>query len=78
MPDDGTAADVVGWVEPGDEGNVRRHAPDESQWWFFESHDKQYRGVRRMGSADWRELDEQKFTLVGFGRTPAAEIAARA
>eukprot|EP00966_Prymnesium_polylepis_P246902 5709669-Prymnesium_polylepis.1 len=29
--DDGTAADIVGWVEPGDEGDVRRHMPDDSQ-----------------------------------------------
>ena len=68
-PDEGTAADIVGWRGPGDEGDVRRHAPDDSQWWFFESPDKQYRGVQRMGHGDWRELDDQDFTLVGFGRT---------
>ena len=76
-PDEGTAADVIGWVEPGDEGDVRRHTPDDSQWWFYESPDQLHRGVQRMGHGGWRELDDQGLTLVGFGRTPAGEIAAR-
>eukprot|EP00966_Prymnesium_polylepis_P182063 4217753-Prymnesium_polylepis.1 len=40
--DDGSARDVVGWVEPGDEGDVRRHTPSYSQWWFIESPDSGY------------------------------------
>ena len=75
--DEGSAADVVGWVEPGDEGDVRRHSPDDSQWWFYESPDKLHRGVQRMGHGDWRELDEQGFTLVVLRRSPAFSPPAR-
>ena len=75
--DDGTAADVVGWVEPGDEGDVRRHSPDESQWWFIESPDALYRDVRRLSHSEWAELDDADYTLVGFGRTVASEVSAR-
>eukprot|EP00966_Prymnesium_polylepis_P305393 7056977-Prymnesium_polylepis.1 len=53
----GSARDVVGWVKPGDEGDVRRHTPSDSQWWFIQSPDGGYRDVRLMSRADHMDLD---------------------
>eukprot|EP00966_Prymnesium_polylepis_P182335 4224102-Prymnesium_polylepis.1 len=73
----GSARDVVGWVEPGDEGDVRRHTPSGSQWWFIQSPDGGYRDVRLMSRADYMDLHAAGYTLVAFGRSAAAEVTAR-
>ena len=75
--DMGSARDVVGWSGPGDEGDVQRHSPSDSQWWFIQSPDSGYRDVRLMSHGDFTDLDAAGYTLKAFGRSAAAEVEAR-